>query len=98
MYVALERCSISIVFPVNSITLFPSISYTSISYCLSEFKTTSDVVGLGNNLIWLGNSTLVEEREVSVIKLCSVITTIIVSIYPAAKAASLDTVKTLKYE
>ncbi len=37
-------------------------------------------------------------NSIMLISLCSIVTTIIVSIYPAAKAASLDTVKTLKYE
>ena len=32
------------------------------------------------------------------ISFCSIITTIIVSIYPASKAVNLDTIKTLKYE
>ena len=37
-------------------------------------------------------------NSIILIAFCSIITTIIVSIYPAAKASSLDTVKTLKYE
>ena len=36
--------------------------------------------------------------SIILIAFCSIITTIVVSIYPAAKASSLDTVKTLKYE
>ena len=36
--------------------------------------------------------------SILIISICSIITTIIVSIYPASKASSLDTVKTLKYE
>ena len=36
--------------------------------------------------------------SIIIISLCSIITTIFVSIYPASKASSLDTVKTLKYE
>ena len=36
--------------------------------------------------------------SIIIISLCSIITTIVVSIYPASKASSLDTVKTLKYE
>ncbi len=36
--------------------------------------------------------------SIVIISLCSIIATILVSIYPASKASSLDTVKTLKYE
>ena len=37
-------------------------------------------------------------HSILIISICSIITTIIVSIYPASKVSSLDTVKTLKYE
>ena len=37
-------------------------------------------------------------NSVIIISLCSIFVTILVSIYPASKASSLDTVKTLKYE
>jgi len=37
-------------------------------------------------------------NSIIIISLCSIITTVLVSIYPASKASSLDTVKTLKYE
>ena len=40
----------------------------------------------------------IDPNSIILISLCSIISTIIVSIYPASKAASLDTVKTLKYE
>ena len=36
--------------------------------------------------------------SIIIISLCSIFATILVSIYPASKASSLDTVKTLKYE
>ena len=37
-------------------------------------------------------------NSIIIISICSIIATILVSIYPASKASSLDTVKTLKYE
>ena len=37
-------------------------------------------------------------NSIAIISFCSIITTVVVSIYPASKASSLDTVKTLKYE
>tara|TARA_Y100001960_G_scaffold324533_1_gene405122 strand:- start:583 stop:1662 length:1080 start_codon:yes stop_codon:yes gene_type:complete len=40
----------------------------------------------------------INPNSIILIAFCSIITTIIVSLYPAAKASSLDTVKTLKYE
>ncbi|MBD1158109.1 FtsX-like permease family protein [Pelagibacterales bacterium SAG-MED17] len=36
--------------------------------------------------------------SIIIISLCSIVATILVSIYPASKASSLDTIKTLKYE
>ena len=50
--------------------------------------------------IYILNSMPSEINIVSIIiiSLCSIIATILVSIYPASKASSLDTVKTLKYE
>ena len=46
-------------------------------------------------------STLPSEiniKSIILIALCSIITTSIVSIYPASRAAKLDTIQTLKYE
>ncbi len=37
-------------------------------------------------------------NSIIIISLCSIIATILVSIYPASKASSLDAIKTLKYE
>ena len=50
--------------------------------------------------IYILNSMPSEINIISIIiiSLCSIIATILVSIYPASKASSLDTVKTLKYE
>ena len=40
----------------------------------------------------------IDPKSILLISLCSILITIIVSIFPASRAASLDTVKTLKYE
>ncbi len=40
----------------------------------------------------------IDINSIVIISLCSIIATILVSIYPASKASSLDAVKTLKYE
>tara|TARA_B100001250_G_scaffold410026_1_gene435632 strand:- start:1332 stop:2543 length:1212 start_codon:yes stop_codon:yes gene_type:complete len=40
----------------------------------------------------------IDPQSIILISLCAIFITIIVSIYPASKASSLDTVKTLKYE
>tara|TARA_B100000963_G_scaffold80288_1_gene68332 strand:+ start:2383 stop:3594 length:1212 start_codon:yes stop_codon:yes gene_type:complete len=40
----------------------------------------------------------INPESIFLISLCSILITIIVSIFPASRAASLDTVKTLKYE
>ena len=40
----------------------------------------------------------IDLESIFLISLCSILITIIVSIFPASRAASLDTVKTLKYE
>ena len=40
----------------------------------------------------------IDPESIFLISLCSILITIIVSIFPASRAASLDTVKTLKYE
>ena len=40
----------------------------------------------------------IDPKSIFLISLCSILITIIVSIFPASRAASLDTVKTLKYE
>ena len=50
--------------------------------------------------IYILNSlpTEININSIIIISLCSITATILVSIYPASKASSLDTVKTLKYE
>ena len=50
--------------------------------------------------IYILNSMPSELNLISIIiiSLCSIIATTLVSIYPASKASSLDTVKTIKYE
>ncbi len=40
----------------------------------------------------------IDPQSIFLISLCSILVTIIVSIFPASRASSLDTIKTLKYE
>ena len=40
----------------------------------------------------------IDLQSIILISFCSIISTVIVSIFPASKAAKLDAVKTLKYE
>ena len=40
----------------------------------------------------------IDLQSIILISFCSIISTVIVSIFPASQAAKLDTVKTLKYE
>ena len=67
---------------------------------IREFiSNTFDVTLFPEEIYFLNSMPAeIELESISLIALCSIITTIIVSIYPASKASSLDTVKTLKYE
>ena len=87
----------------STATIFGIIIGTLFSYYIEnirEFISSTFDVSLFPEEIYFLNSMPSELNPNSIILIafCSIITTIIVSIYPAAKASSLDTVKTLKYE
>jgi len=87
----------------TSATIFGAICGTLFSYYIENIrKFISNIfdVSLFPEEIYFLNTmpSEINPHSIILISLCSIITTIIVSIYPAAKASSLDTVKTLKYE
>ena len=87
----------------TSATIFGAIFGTLFSYYIENIrKFISNIfdVSLFPEEIYFLNTmpSEINPHSIILISLCSIITTIIVSIYPAAKASSLDTVKTLKYE
>jgi len=84
-------------------TLFVIVIGTLFSYYIEnikEFISNKFDISLFPEEIYFLDSmpSEINLNSIILIALCSIITTIIVSIYPAAKASSLDTVKTLKYE
>ena len=84
-------------------TLFGIVIGTLFSYYVEnirEFISNTFDISLFPEEIYFLNSmpSEINPNSIILIAFCSIITTIIVSIYPAAKASSLDTVKTLKYE
>ena len=68
---------------------FKNIEYKVLSYSFTRTE---------NQIDRIISEVITDPNSIILISLCSIISTIIVSIYPASKAASLDTVKTLKYE
>ena len=87
----------------TSATIFGIIIGTTFSYYVEnirEFISNTFNISLFPEEIYFLNSmpSEINPNSIILISVCSIITTIIVSIYPAAKASSLDTVKTLKYE
>ena len=87
----------------TSATLFGIIIGTLFSYYIEnirEFISETFDISLFPEEIYFLNSmpSEINPNSIFLIALCSIIATIIVSIYPAAKASSLDPVKTLKYE
>ena len=84
-------------------TLFGIIIGTLFSYYIENIRefisNTFDVSLFPEEIYYLNTMpSEINPNSIILIGLCSIITTIIVSIYPAAKASSLDAVKTLKYE
>ena len=87
----------------TSATIFGIIIGTLFSYYVENIRELiSSIfnVTLFPEEIYFLNSmpSEINPNSIIIIAICSIFTTIIVSIYPAAKAASLETVKTLKYE
>ena len=87
----------------TSATLFGVIFGTLFSYYIENIRQfISNIFGvtLFPEDIYILNSmpSEINISSIIIISLCSIIATILVSIYPASKASSLDTVKTLKYE
>ncbi len=84
-------------------TIFGTIIGTLFSYYIEnirEFISNTFDISLFPEEIYFLNSmpSEINLNSIILIAFCSIIITTIVSIYPAAKASSLDTVKTLKYE
>ena len=84
-------------------TLFGVIIGTLFSFYIENIRQIiSDIFGISlfPEDIYILNSmpSEININSIILISICSIFTTILVSIYPAAKASSLDTVKTLKYE
>jgi len=87
----------------TSATLFGIIIGTLFSYYIEnirEFISNTFDISLFPEEIYFLNSmpSEINPNSIILVAFCSIITTIIVSIYPAAKTSTLDTVKTLKYE
>ncbi len=87
----------------TSATLFGVFVGTLFSIYIESIRQfISDIFGVSlfPEDIYILNSmpSEININSIIIISLCSIITTILVSIYPASKASSLDTVKTLRYE
>ena len=87
----------------TSATLFGILFGTLFSYFIEDIRkfisNTFDITLFPEEIYFL--STLPSEININsiiLIALSSLITTSIVSIYPASRAAKLDTIQTLKYE
>ena len=84
-------------------TLFGIIVGTLFSYYVESIRqfisNTFDLTLFPEEIYFLNSMpSEIDPSSIILIAFCSIVTTTIVSIYPASKASSLDTVKTLKYE
>ena len=84
-------------------TLFGIFIGTLFSYYVENIRefisNTFDLTLFPEEIYFLNSMpSEIDPGSIILIAFCSIIITIIVSIYPASKASSLDTVKTLKYE
>ena len=87
----------------TSATIFGVICGTLFSYYIENIRkfisNIFDISLFPEEIYFLNNMpSEINPNSIILIAICSIFITIIVSIYPAAKASSLDTVKTLKYE
>ena len=101
---SIKRIFFLVGFIIGSLaTIFGIIIGTLFSYYIEnirEFISNTFNVSLFPEEIYFLSSmpSEINPNSIILIAFCSIITTIIVSIYPAAKASSIDTIKTLKYE
>ena len=84
-------------------TLFGIIVGTLFSYYVESIRqfisNTFDLTLFPEEIYFLNSMpSEIDPSSIILIAFCSIVTTTIVSIYPASKASSLNTVKTLKYE
>ena len=84
-------------------TFFGIIIGTLFSYYIENIRqfisSTFDLTLFPEEIYFLNSMpSEIDPGSIILVAFCSIITTIIVSIYPASKASSLDAVKTLKYE
>jgi len=84
-------------------TMFGIIVGTLFSYYVENIRqfisNTFDLTLFPEEIYFLNSMpSEIDSGAIILIAFCSIITTTIVSIYPASRASSLDTVKTLKYE
>ena len=87
----------------TSATLFGILLGSLFSYYIEDIRkfisNSFDITLFPEEIYFLSTlPTEININSIILIALCSIITTSIVSIYPASRAAKLDTIQTLKYE